>query len=52
VDQENLDIEIKYRCREKQLTDEERRLLKRCQAIEPIIGYLKAGYQIDCGHLK
>jgi transposase, IS5 family len=31
VDKDNSDIEIKHRGKDKGLTDEERRLLKRCQ---------------------
>lgn len=38
VDKDNPGVEIKHRGKDKRLTDEERRLLKRRQAIEPIIG--------------
>jgi IS5 family transposase len=38
--------------KDKRLTDEERRLLKRHQAIEPIIGHLKADQRMDRCHLK
>lgn len=41
VDKDNPDVEIKYRGKDKRFTDEERRQLKRRQAIEPIIGHLK-----------
>jgi IS5 family transposase len=34
------------------VTDEQRRLLKRRQAIEPIIGHLKSDYRMDRCHLK
>jgi IS5 family transposase len=34
------------------LTDEKRRLLKRRQVIEPIIGSLKADHRMDRYHLK
>ena len=52
VDKDNPDIEIKHRGKDKRLTNEERRLLKRRQAIEPIIGHLKADHRMDRCHLK
>ena len=52
VDKDNPDIEIKHRGKDKRLTNEERRLLKRRQAIEPIIGRLKADHRMDRCHLK
>lgn len=52
VDQANPDIEIKHRGKDKRLTDEERRLLKRRQAIEPIIGHLKDDHGMRRCHLK
>ena len=52
VDKDNPEIEIKHRGKDKRLTDEERRLLKRRQAIEPIIGHLKADHRMDRCHLK
>ena len=52
VDQANPDIAIKHRGRFKSLTDEERKNLKRRQAIEPIIGHLKADHRMDRCHLK
>jgi IS5 family transposase len=52
VDKDNPAIEIKHRGKDKRLTDEERRLLKRRQAIEPIIGHLKADHRMDRCHLK
>ena len=52
VDKDNPDIEIKHRGKDKRLTDEERRLLKRRQAIEPIIGHLKSDHRMDRCHLK
>lgn len=52
VDKDNPRIEIKHRGKDKRLTDEERRLLKRCQAIEPIIGHLKADHRMDRCYLK
>jgi len=52
VDQANPDIAIKHRGKDKRLTDEERRLLKRRQAIEPIIGHLKDDHGMRRCHLK
>ena len=52
VDKDNPGIEIKHSGKDKRLTDEERRLLKRRQAIEPIIGHLKADHRMDRWHLK
>ncbi len=52
VDKDNPDIQIKQRGKDKRLTDEERRLLKRRQAFEPIIGHLKADHRMDRCHLK
>lgn len=52
VDRDNPDIEIKHRGKDKRLTDEERRLLKRRQAIEPIIGHVKSDHRMDRCHLK
>jgi IS5 family transposase len=52
VDKDNPAIEIKHRGKDKRLTDEECRLLKRRQAIEPIIGQLKADHRMDRCHLK
>ena len=52
VDQANPDIAIKHRGRFKSLTDKERKNLKRRQAIEPIIGHLKADHRMNRCHLK
>ena len=52
VDKDNPEIEIKHRGKDKRLTDEERRLIKRRQAIEPIIGHLKADHRMDRCHLR
>lgn len=38
--------EIEYRCKDKRLTDEERRLLNRRHAIKPIIGHLKSDHLV------
>lgn len=52
VDADNPEIAIKHRGKFKTLTDQERKLLKRRQAIEPIIGHLKADYRMDRCYLK
>ncbi len=46
------EVECISKGKNKRLSDEERRLLKRRQAIEPIIGYLKADHRMDRCHLK
>lgn len=48
----NPSIETKHRVKDRRLTDEERRLLKRRQAIEPTIVHLKADHRMDRCHLK
>ena len=45
-------IAIKHRGKFKTLTARERQLLKRRQAIEPIIGHLKADHGMERCHLK
>ncbi len=52
VDKDNPGVEIKHRGKDKRLKEDERRLLKRRQAIEPIIGHLKADHRMDRCHLK
>ena len=52
VDADNPGIAIKHRGKFKTLTDQERKLLKRRQAIEPIIGHLKADHRMDRCYLK
>ena len=52
VEKDNPNIEIKHQGKNKRLSDEERRLLKRRQAIEPIFGYLKADHRMERCHLK
>jgi transposase, IS5 family len=52
VDKDNLDIDIKHRGKFKSLTDEEKKSLKRRQAIEPIIGHLKADHRMSRCHLE
>ena len=52
VDQHNPGVSIKHRGKYKSLTEKERRLLKRRQAIEPIIGHLKSNHRMNRCHLK
>src|SRR5690606_14239607 len=52
VDAENSDVRVVHRGKPKRLTVQERRQLKRRQAIEPIIGHLKADHRMDRCHLK
>ena len=52
VDQDNPDVSIKHRGKYKGLTVKERRLLRRRQAIEPIIGHLKSDHRMNRCHLK
>ena len=52
VDADNPDIAIVHRGKFKTLTDQARKLLKRRQAIEPIIGHLKADHRMDRCYLK
>ena len=47
VDADNPSVRIIYRGRYKALSDHEKRLLKRRQAIEPLIGHTKADHRID-----
>jgi IS5 family transposase len=52
VDADNPEIAIKHRGKFKTLSDQERKLLKRRQAIEPIIGHLKEDHRMDRCYLK
>jgi IS5 family transposase len=52
VDQQKPTVSIKHRGKYKRLSDKERRLLKRRQAIEPIIGHLKSDHRMNRCHLK
>jgi IS5 family transposase len=52
VDKDNAGLDIKHRGKFKSLTDEEKKSLKRRQAIEPIIGHLKADHRMNRCHLK
>lgn len=52
VDQENAGIRIRHRGKSASLSEQERKWLKRRQAIEPIIGHLKADHRMNRCHLK
>ncbi len=52
VDADNPDVHIVHRGKTRRITPEERELLKRRQAIEPIIGHLKQDHRMDRCHLK
>lgn len=52
VDADNPEVHIVHRGKSKRLSEHERQLLKRRQAIEPIIGHLKADHRMDRCHLK
>jgi IS5 family transposase len=52
VDQANPGIDIKHQGKFKSLTEQEKKMLKRRQAIEPIIGHLKADHRMNRCHLK
>jgi hypothetical protein len=52
VDKDNLGLDIKHCGKFNSLTDKEKKSLKRLQAIEPIIGHLKADHRMNKCHLK
>lgn len=52
VDGDNPDVHIVHRGKSKRISGQERKLLKRRQAIEPIIGHLKSDHRMDRCHLK
>lgn len=52
VDAENPDVHIVHRGKSKRISEQERKLLRRRQAIEPIIGHLKSDHRMDRCHLK
>lgn len=52
VDADNPDVRIVHRGKSKRLSPKERRQLRRRQAIEPIIGHLKADHRLGRSHLK
>jgi IS5 family transposase len=52
VDADNPDVRIVHRGKSKRISEQETKLLKRRQAIEPIIGHLKADHRMARCHLK
>jgi len=52
VDADNPGVEVIHRGKGKTLTKEQRRWLKRRQAIEPVIGHLKADHRMNRCWLK
>lgn len=52
VDAEIPDYQLKHRGKFKRLTPKEQQLLKRRQAIEPVIGHLKSDHGMNRCHLK
>jgi IS5 family transposase len=52
VDADNPGVEILHRGKYRSLTRQQRRWLKRRQAIEPAIGHLKSDHRMDRCHLK
>lgn len=52
LDKDNLGLDIKHCGKFKSRTDEEKKLLKRRQAIEPIIGHLKADHSMNRCYVK
>jgi len=52
VDADNPDVRIVHRGKAKRISEQDTALLKRRQAIEPIIGHLKADHRMDRCHLK
>ena len=52
VDADNPDVHIVHRGKAKRISEQERKLLKRRQAIEPIIGPLKSDNRMQRCHLK
>jgi IS5 family transposase len=51
VDADNQDVRIVHRGKLKRIGPQDKRLLRRRQAIEPIIGHLKADHRMDRCHL-
>jgi IS5 family transposase len=47
VDADNPDVRIVHRGKLKRISPQDKRLLRRRQAIEPIIGHLKADHRMD-----
>lgn len=51
VDADNPNVHIVYRGKTKHISEQERKQLRWRQAIEPIIGHLKADHRMDRCHL-
>ena len=49
---DNPSVRIVHRGKSKRISEEEKKLLKRRQAIEPIIGHLKADHRMERCHIK
>ena len=47
MDADNRRVQIIHRGKYKSLTDEDKRLLKRRQAVEPLIGHTKADHRMN-----
>ena len=52
VDADNPQVRIVHRGKAKRISEQERKLLRRRQAIEPIIDHLKADHRMGHSHLK
>lgn len=52
VDADNPDVKIVHRGKARRISEQKRRLLKRRQAIEPIIGHLKGDHRMGRCYLK
>jgi IS5 family transposase len=52
VDADNPGVRIVHRGKARRISEQEKRLLKRRQAIEPIIGHLKSDHRMGRCHLK
>lgn len=52
MDSDNPSARIVHRGKSKRISEQERKQLRRRQAIEPIIGHLKADHRMDRCHLK
>ena len=52
VDKENPEVKILHRGRSKSMTKRQRKWVRRRQAIEPLIGHLKADHRLDRCWLK
>lgn len=52
VDADNPEVHIVHRGKVKRISEQERKQLRRRQAIEPIIGHLKSDHRMDRCHLK